>query len=158
MNPIVPIAIGVVGAILSGVVAYTLASGQRSGRVATTEAETLWSELRAHTADITAEVKLLRAEAITTRQEAEAMRRELSASREESVRLRAETEVTRAEMAALRSESEALRGQVASLREELVADQGVRATMREEVAGLGAQIAETEERREAEKPRPEAEK
>ncbi len=111
MNPTVPILLGVIGAVISGAVAFAVARRQRSGRIDTTEAETLWAESQAMRTEL--------------RNEAETCRGEVSALRTEMVAVRAEASVMREEMVTLRQEGIVLRAESVSLREEMV-------TLREE--------------------------
>lgn len=88
MSPLVPILLGLAGAVITAVGAYAVAKRQRSGKIVTTEAEVLWAE-------------------------GQAMRKEL---REENLGLRAEVLALRAEVTAWRVEALALRSEVALLR------------------------------------------
>jgi hypothetical protein len=127
VNPLVPIILGVVGAAISAVGAYALARRQRSGKVDTTEAATLWAEgqamrkeLRDETIVLRDEGVALRLEAIAMREEAAVMRAELLALRTESVGLRAESAAMREEMVVSRVESVALREETMACRKEVI--------------------------------------
>ena len=116
MNPWVPVVLGVVGALVSAAGAYIIAKRQRSGRIDTTEAETLWAEsqamrteLRNRAETLEAEVIALRAELAAQRIESAAMREEMVALRQEGIVLRAESVALREEMVTLREESVLLR-------------------------------------------------
>lgn len=116
MNPLVPVILGVAGAVISGVVAYVVSKRQRSGRIDTTEAETLWAEsqamrkeLRDEAENCRGEVLILRTEMVAVRTEASVMREELVALRQEGIVLRAESVALREEMVTLREESVLLR-------------------------------------------------
>ena len=87
VNPILPVIVGVIGAAITGLVAWSVAKRQRSGKIDTTEAETLWAE-------------------------GQAMRHEL---REENFQLRTEVLALRAEITAWRVEAVALRVKVEAL-------------------------------------------
>lgn len=116
MNPWVPIILGVVGAVISGAVAYTIAKRQRSGRIDTTEAETLWAESQAMRKELRDEAEICRAEVSTLRTEMVAIRTESAAMREELVALRQEGIVLRAESVSLREEMVTLREESVLLR------------------------------------------
>lgn len=123
VNPAIPVILGVVGAGLSALAAYAIAKRQRSGKIDTTEAETLWAEgqsmrqeLRAETIELRQEIVALRAEAVAARNESSSMRVELSALREESI-------VTHTTMATLREECAALSAEIVSLREQMTEEQ-----------------------------------
>ena len=116
MNPLVPVILGLAGAVISGAVAYVVSKRQRSGRIDTTEAETLWAEsqamrkeLRDEAENCRLEVFALRSEMVAVRAEASVMREELVALRQEGIVLRAESVALREEMVTLREESVLLR-------------------------------------------------
>ena len=116
MNPLVPVVLGVIGAAITGAVAYAVARRQRSGKIDTTEAETLWAEgqamrreLRDEAETCRQEVLALRSEMVAVRAEASVMRQELVAIRQEGIVLRAESVALREEMVTLREESVLLR-------------------------------------------------
>lgn len=111
-----PVILGLAGAVISGFVAYIVARRQRSGRIDTTEAETLWAEsqamrkeLRDEAENCRGEVLALREEMVAVREEASVMRQELVAIRQEGIVLRAESVALREEMVTLREESVLLR-------------------------------------------------
>lgn len=119
MNPLVPLILGLIGAVVSGLAAYFVAKRQRSGKIATTEAETLWAEgavmrqeLRDETVALRAEVVTMRTESVTMRSEAVAMRLESAAMREEMI-------VLRQESLELRKVATDCRHEVALLRQQL---------------------------------------
>lgn len=116
VNPLVPVILGVAGAAITGFVAYIVSKRQRSGRIDTTEAETLWAEsqamrteLRSEAENCRGEVVILREEMVAVRAEASVMRSELVALRQEGIVLRAESVALREEMVTLREESVLLR-------------------------------------------------
>lgn len=120
MNPWVPVILGVVGAAFSALAAYAIAKRQRSGKIDSSEAETLWAEgqqmrqeLRAETVTLREEVLALRSEAVAARNESSAMRLELATLREESTETHKAMETLRTECAALHAEIIALRAQMA---------------------------------------------
>ena len=122
MNPWVPVALGILGAAMSALAAYAIARRQRSGRIDSSEAETLWAEgqamrqeLRLETVQLRAEVLALRSEAVASRNESASMRIELATLREESV-------VTHAAMTKLRDECSALTAEMAALRTQMAED------------------------------------
>lgn len=116
MNPLVPVVLGLAGAVISGIVALRVAKLPRTGRIDTTEAETLWAEgqamrkeLRDEAENCRGEVTALRTEMVAVRAEASVMRQELVAIRQEGIVLRAESVALREEMVTLREESVLLR-------------------------------------------------
>lgn len=138
MNPWIPVVLGVVGAALSALAAWAIAMRQRSGRIDTTEAETLWAEgqqmrqeLRAETVVLREEVLALRSEAVAARNESSAMRLELATLREESL-------VTHRAMEALREECAALHAEIVGLRQQM-------ATETESREALSAKLDDEEE-------------
>lgn len=142
MNPWIPVVLGLLGAALSALAAYAIAKRQRSGKIDTTEAETLWAEgqsmrqeLRAETVTLREEVLALRSEAVAARNESSSMRVELASLREESIEMHAAMSKLRAECAALTEEIVSLRGQMAD-------DTEGRDALRGEVADLGAKMDE----------------
>lgn len=96
--------IGIVGAVTTGVVTWLVARRQRSGRINTTEAETLWEERRLMAVENREANDRIRADLLVTREELAATRKELAATREESAALRAELAASRIESAAVRNE------------------------------------------------------
>ena len=135
MNPWVPIILGVIGALVSGYLAYAVARRQRSGKIDTTEAGTLWAEGQAMRHELREDLVALRADAQTARLESSGLRAEL-------VALRAESVTTRAEMVALREESAALRKEVVGLRKQLAVEEASRRDLTEKVDDLGTKIDE----------------
>jgi hypothetical protein len=135
VNPWVPIVLGVVGAVISGYVAWLIARRQRSGKIDTTEAGTLWAEGQAMRHELREDLVALRADAQTARLESTGLRTELAA-------LRAESVTTRAEMVALREESAALRKEVIGLRGQLAAEEASRQDLTEKVDDLGTKLEE----------------
>lgn len=116
MDPLVPIILGVLGTFISGVVVYVNTKRQYSGKIGTTEAETLWAEsqamrkeLRDESDNCREEVASLRGEMVGVRAEGTAMREELVALRQEGIVLRSESVALREEMVTLREESVLLR-------------------------------------------------
>lgn len=108
MSTIVVALLGALGAALASGATWVVAARQRSGRVGTTEAETLWaegkqmrSELRDETVLLRAEVARMRVETLTLREEAIALRSEMSLLRSEAVLLRAESAACKSEVARL---------------------------------------------------------
>lgn len=116
MNPAVPIILGVIGAAISGLVAYAVTLRQRSGRIATTEAETLWAESQGMRKELRDRAEILETEVLSLRAELAALRIEGAAMREEMVSLRQEGTVLRAEAVALREEMVTLREESVLLR------------------------------------------
>jgi hypothetical protein len=106
VSPIVPIILGTLGALLSALGAVAVTRRQRSGKIDTTEAETLWAEGQAMRREL--------------RDEAIALRAEVVALRVESVAMRTESAAMRAELVVLREESVSLRQAAADCRDEVV--------------------------------------
>lgn len=96
--------IGVAGAVAAAVVTWLVARRQRSGRVNTTEAETLWEERRLMAVDARADNDRIRKDLLATRDELTATRLELAATRKESAALRVELAAARSEAAVVRNE------------------------------------------------------
>lgn len=116
MNQVLVGILTLCGVVVTGAAAYAVAMRQRSGKIGTTEAETLWAEsqamrkeLRDEAENCRGEVAALREEMVTIRAEGVAMRQELVALRQEGVVLRAESVSLREEMVTLREESVLLR-------------------------------------------------
>lgn len=111
MNQVVVGLLTLCGVVVTGAAAYAVATRRHSGKIGTTEAETLWAESQAMRKEL--------------RDEADICRREVAALREEMVAVRAEGVAMREELVALRQEGIVLRAESVSLREEMV-------TLREE--------------------------
>lgn len=123
MNPWIPVVLGVLGAALSALAAYAIAKRQRSGKIDTTEAETLWAEGQAMRQELRAETVTLREEVLALRTEAVAARNESSSLRVELATLRAESTETHKAMATLREECAALHAEIVALREQMTGEQ-----------------------------------
>lgn len=119
MNPWIPVVLGVLGAALSALAAYAIAKRQRSGKIDTTEAETLWAEGQEMRRELRAETVVLRSEVLALRSEAVAARNESSSMRLELATLREESSVTHLAMAKLREECAALHAEIVGLRQQM---------------------------------------
>lgn len=99
MNPILPLVFGLVGALAAAVGAWAVAKRQRSGKIDTTEAETLWAEGQAMRKELREENLALRAEIL-------ALRAEVTAWRVEAVALRAKVDLLSRQVEALGGRTE----------------------------------------------------
>lgn len=108
--------LGLLGAAISAGVGVYVAKRQRSGRIDTTEAQTLWTE------------------GTNMRKE---LRDELIAVRAENTLLRDEQKALRAEVVGLREKTAAMEGELAALRAALTALQVDGAELRDLIPGAG---------------------
>lgn len=69
--------VGIIPAVLTALVTWAVAKRSRSGKVATTEAETLWAESQAMRLELRNEVAALRAENLDLRAEVRNLRAEI---------------------------------------------------------------------------------
>lgn len=83
-------AIGLLGTVVAGWLAYSTARRKTSGTVDTTEAETLWAESQVMRSELRLEVVGLRNELAALRAEAATLREEVGLIRSEAATLRAE--------------------------------------------------------------------
>lgn len=100
---------GVIGAAIAAGATYLVAIRGKSGRVGTSEAETLWDEASKMR-------EIYRQEAAQLRQDARDLRIEVLGLRDDIVRLRTETNALRAEALSWRTEALRLRMAVGSAR------------------------------------------
>lgn len=100
---ILPLVVGLFAATSGGLVTLLVAKQKTSGRIGTSEAETLWDEGKAMRLELRSEVVSLRADVDRLQAEAAALHVEMRGLRDEADDLRGQNQVLRDENARLRA-------------------------------------------------------
>lgn len=108
MTPILIALIAALGTAVGVLVQWLIARRKSSGKVQTTEAETLWAEGKQMRVELREETLALRAEAVMLRKEAAILREEAAALRLEMSAVRVETAVLRTSVATAEAETKRL--------------------------------------------------